>query len=103
RDPDEGIWEVRSGRHHFTYSKVMAWVAFDRGIKAVETFGLYGPIDRWRRVREEIHEEVCRLAFNSDLGSFAQKYDSDLLDARALLIPQAGLLPPHEPPGPGPV
>jgi hypothetical protein len=60
RAPNEGIWEVRSGRHHFTYSKVMAWVAFDRGIKAVEAFGLDGPVDRWRRIRAEIHEEVCR-------------------------------------------
>jgi GH15 family glucan-1,4-alpha-glucosidase len=97
RAPDEGIWEVRSGRHHFTYSKVMAWVAFDRGIKAVEAFGLDGPVDRWRRIRAEIHEEVCRRAFNTDLGSFAQKYDSDLLDASALLIPQVGFLPPDDP------
>jgi GH15 family glucan-1,4-alpha-glucosidase len=97
RAPDEGIWEVRSGRHHFTYSKVMAWVAFDRGIKAVEAFGLDGPVDRWRGIRAEIHEEVCRRAFNTDLGSFAQKYDSDLLDASALLIPQVGFLPPDDP------
>jgi GH15 family glucan-1,4-alpha-glucosidase len=60
RAPDEGIWEVRSGRRHFTYSKVMAWVAFDRAIKAVGAFGLAGPVDRWRRIRAEIHEEVCR-------------------------------------------
>jgi GH15 family glucan-1,4-alpha-glucosidase len=96
RAPDEGIWEVRGGRRHFTYSKVMAWVAFDRAIKAVEAFGLEGPVDRWRRTRVEIHEEVCRRAFNSDLGSFAQAYDSDLLDASALLIPQVGFLPPDE-------
>jgi GH15 family glucan-1,4-alpha-glucosidase len=96
REPDEGIWEVRSGRRHFTYSKVMAWVAFDRGIKAVEVFGLEGPVDRWRRVRAEIHEEVCRRAFRPDLGSFAQAYDSDLLDASALLIPQVGFLPPED-------
>src|ERR1700758_3566293 len=69
--PDEGIWEVRGGRRHFTYSKVMAWVAFDRGIRAVEAFGLDGPVDRWRRIRAEIHEEVCRRAFNTNLGSFA--------------------------------
>jgi GH15 family glucan-1,4-alpha-glucosidase len=76
---------------------VMAWVAFDRGIKAVEAFGLDGPVDRWRGIRAEIHEEVCRRAFNTDLGSFAQKYDSDLLDASALLIPQVGFLPPDDP------
>jgi GH15 family glucan-1,4-alpha-glucosidase len=97
RAPDEGIWEVRGGRRHFTYSKVMTWVAFDRGIKAVEMFGLNGPVDRWRRIRAEIHEEVCRRAFNTDLGSFAQAYDSDLLDASTLLIPQVGFLPPEDP------
>jgi GH15 family glucan-1,4-alpha-glucosidase len=96
RDPDEGIWEVRSGRRHFTYSKVMAWVAFDRGIKTVEAFGLDGPVDRWRRIRAEIHEEVCRRAFNTGLGSFTQAYDSELLDASALLIPQVGFLPPDD-------
>jgi GH15 family glucan-1,4-alpha-glucosidase len=96
RDPDEGIWEVRSGRRHFTYSKVMAWVAFDRGIKTVEAFGLDGPLDRWRRIRAEIHEEVCRRAFSTSLGSFTQSYDSDLLDASALLIPQVGFLPPDD-------
>jgi len=96
RAPDEGIWEVRGGRRHFTYSKVMAWVAFDRGIKTVEAFGLDGPVERWRRVRAEIHEEVCRRAFNTHLGSFAQAYDSDLLDASTLLIPQVGFLPPDD-------
>ena len=96
RAPDEGIWEVRGGPRHFTYSKVMAWVAFDRGIKAVEEFGLDGPVDRWRRTRAEIHEEVCRRAFNTNLGSFAQAYDSDLLDASALLIPQVGFLRPDD-------
>jgi GH15 family glucan-1,4-alpha-glucosidase len=97
RAPDEGIWEVRGGRRHFTYSKVMAWVAFDRGIKTAEAFRLEGPVDRWRRIRAEIHEEVCRRAFNPDLGSFAQAYDSDLLDASTLLIPQVGFLPPNDP------
>jgi GH15 family glucan-1,4-alpha-glucosidase len=97
RAPDEGIWEVRSGRQHFTHSKVMAWVAFDRGIKAVELFGLDGPVDRWRRIRAEIHEEVCRRAFDIELGSFVQTYDSGLLDASALLIPQVGFLPPCDP------
>ena len=96
RAPDEGIWEVRGGPRHFTHSKVMAWVAFDRGIRTVEEFGLDGPVDRWRRIRVEIHEEVCRRAFNTDLGSFAQAYDSDLLDASALLIPQVGFLPPED-------
>jgi GH15 family glucan-1,4-alpha-glucosidase len=96
RAPDEGIWEVRGGRRHFTHSKVMAWVAFDRAIKAVETFGLDGPVDRWRRIHGEIHEEVCRRAFDASLGAFVQAYDSDQLDASALLIPQVGFLPPDD-------
>jgi GH15 family glucan-1,4-alpha-glucosidase len=96
RAPDEGIWEVRGERQHFTYSKVMAWVAFDRAIKTVEMFGGDGPVDRWRRIRAEIHEEVCRRAFNANLGAFAQAYDSDLLDASALLIPTVGFLPPDD-------
>jgi len=96
RSPDDGIWEVRGERRHFTHSKVMAWVAFDRAIKSVEMFGLNGPVERWSRIRAEIHEEVCRRAFNAKLGAFAQSYDSDLLDASALLIPQVGFLPPDD-------
>jgi GH15 family glucan-1,4-alpha-glucosidase len=97
REPDEGIWEVRGGRRHFTYSKVMAWVAFDRAIKAIETDGVEGPIDKWRRIRAEIHEEICRRAFNPKIGAFAQAYDCDELDASTLLIPQVGFLPPDDP------
>ena len=97
RLPDEGIWEMRSGRQHFTHSKVMAWVAFDRGVKAIEAFGVEGPVDRWRQIRAEIHEEVCRRSFNASLGAFTQTYDSDLLDASALLISQVGFLPPDDP------
>jgi GH15 family glucan-1,4-alpha-glucosidase len=96
RNPDEGIWEVRGGRRHFTYSKVMAWVAFDRGIKAIEMFGLPGPVDQWRRVRAEIHDEVCRKGFNPTLGAFSQAYESDQMDASALLIPQVGFLAPDD-------
>jgi GH15 family glucan-1,4-alpha-glucosidase len=96
RGPDDGTWEVRGERRHFTHSKVMAWVAFDRAIKSVEMFGLPGPVERWRRIRAEIHEEVCRRAFNAKLGAFAQSYESDLLDASALLIPQVGFLPPDD-------
>jgi GH15 family glucan-1,4-alpha-glucosidase len=95
-DSDESIWEVRSGRQHFTYSKVMAWVAFDRAIKNVEAYGLDGQLERWRQVRAEIHDEVCRRAFNSGIGAFTQAYGSDLLDASALLIPQVGFLPPDD-------
>ena len=87
---------MRGERRHFTHSKVMAWVAFDRAIKSVEMFRLNGPVERWSRIRAEIHEEVCRRAFNAKLGAFAQSYDSDLLDASALLIPQVGFLPPDD-------
>ena len=96
RDPDESIWEVRGGRQHFTFSKVMAWVAFDRAIKNAESFKLDGELERWRRLRAEIHDEVCRRAFNSELGAFTQAYESDLLDASTLMIPQVGFLPPGD-------
>src|SRR5581483_5467722 len=79
--PDEGIWEVRGGQRHFTHSKVMAWVAFDRAVKAVEQFGYEGPADRWRAQRDAIHEEVCRLGFDPGKNSFVQSYGSDELDA----------------------
>jgi GH15 family glucan-1,4-alpha-glucosidase len=95
--PDEGIWEVRGGRRHFTHSKVLAWVAFDRGVQAVERLGLDGPVDRWRQLREEIHEEVCREAFSIELNSFTQSYGSSELDASTLLIPLVGFLPPDDP------
>jgi GH15 family glucan-1,4-alpha-glucosidase len=96
-EPDEGIWEVRGGPQHFTYSKVMAWVAFDRVIKSAEEFGLQGPIDHWRAIRAQIHEQVCKNAFNSEIGSFMQSYGSQLLDASVLLIPLVGFLPPEDP------
>jgi GH15 family glucan-1,4-alpha-glucosidase len=95
--PDKGIWEVRGGSRHFTYSKVMAWVAFDRAIKAVEQFGLDGPADRWRAIGRQIHEEVCQKAFNTQIGAFVQSYGSEELDASVLLIPLVGFLPPSDP------
>jgi GH15 family glucan-1,4-alpha-glucosidase len=95
--PDEGIWEVRGPRRHFTHSKVLAWVAFDRAIEAVERWDRPGPVDRWRRIRDEIHEEVCREGFNVELNSFTQAYGSDELDASTLLIPLLGFLPPEDP------
>jgi GH15 family glucan-1,4-alpha-glucosidase len=95
--PDEGIWEVRGGHRHFTYSKVMAWVAFDRAVKCCEQFGLEGPVDHWRALRAKIHEEVCRNAFNPGIGAFAQSYGSALLDASVLLLPLVGFLPPTDP------
>ncbi|HUZ75727.1 MAG TPA: glycoside hydrolase family 15 protein [Stellaceae bacterium] len=97
REPDTGIWEVRGGPRQFTYSKVMAWVAFDRAINTVEHFGLDGPADRWRAIRNEIHDEVCAKAFDSDRGAFVQSYGSTALDASVLLIPLVGFLPPGDP------
>jgi GH15 family glucan-1,4-alpha-glucosidase len=94
--PDEGIWEVRGGRQHFTYSKVMAWVAFDRLIKDAEAFDLEAPVDRWRKLRADIHAEVCEKAFNPRVGAFVQAYGSEHLDASALLIPVVGFLPPED-------
>jgi len=94
---DEGIWEVRGGRRHFTYSKMMAWVAFDRTIRSAEAFGLEGPIDHWRKLRAQIHAEVCDKAFNPKIGAFMQSYGSEHLDASALLIPVVGFLPPSDP------
>ncbi len=97
RQPDESIWEVRGGPRQFTYSKVMAWVAFDRGIKSIEAFGLDGPADRWRAIRDAIHDDVCARGFDRDLGSFVQSYGSKELDASLLLIPTVGFLPANDP------
>ena len=97
RQPDEGIWEVRGPRRHFTHSKVLAWVAFDRAIRSAETWKLEGPIEQWRRVRAEIHEEVCRLGYSPDLQSFTQYYGSGDVDASLLQIPLVGFLPVEDP------
>ncbi len=93
QEPDEGIWEVRGPRQHFTYSKVMAWVALDRAIKSAERFGLPAPLSRWKRLRQTIHAQVCRFGFDAELGSFVQAYGSKQLDASLLLIPLVGFLP----------
>jgi GH15 family glucan-1,4-alpha-glucosidase len=95
--PDEGIWEVRGPRRHFTHSKVMAWVALDRAVKSVERFGLDGPLERWRNLRSAIHDEVCQKGFNRDLDSFVQFYGSDELDASLLMIALVGFLPAADP------
>jgi GH15 family glucan-1,4-alpha-glucosidase len=95
--PDEGIWETRGGRQLFTYSKVMAWVAFDRSIKSAERFGFEGPIDRWRKLRAQIHDEVCKNAFNTKLGVFVDRYGGNALDASTLLIALVGFLPASDP------
>jgi GH15 family glucan-1,4-alpha-glucosidase len=96
REPDEGIWEVRGDARHFTHSKVMAWVAFDRAIRSIEEFGLDGPRERWRQVRSEIHEEVCRRGFDANQNSFVQSFGATELDASLLMIPLVGFLPPDD-------
>jgi GH15 family glucan-1,4-alpha-glucosidase len=95
--PDEGIWEVRGPRRHFTHSKVMAWVAMDRAVKSMEKFQLEGPSDRWRQVRDTIHAQVCDQGFDRKLNSFVQSYGSHELDASLLMIPLVGFLPPTDP------
>ena len=94
--PDEGIWEVRGPRRHFTHSKVMAWVALDRGVKAVERFGHSGPADKWRKVCAQIHDEVCREGYDATKKTFTQYYGSRELDASLLMIPLVGFLPPSD-------
>ena len=95
-EPDNGIWEMRGPKRHFTHSKVMAWVAVDRMIKAVERFGLDGPLDRWRSLRATIHAEVCRRGFDRERNTFVQYYGGKELDASLLMIPMVGFLPPHD-------
>jgi len=97
QEPDEGIWEVRGPRRHFVHSKVLAWVAFDRAVDTVERFDLPGPVERWREIRQEIHDEVCREGFDADRNSFMQSYGSKELDASTLLIPLVGFLPVTDP------
>ena len=94
--PDDGIWEVRGGRKHFTYSKVMAWVAFDRVIRSVEEFGMDGPVAHWRAIRDAIHSQVCEKGFDPAQNSFVQFYGSRSLDASLLLIAMVGFLPPSD-------
>jgi GH15 family glucan-1,4-alpha-glucosidase len=93
RQPDHGIWEIRGEKRHFTHSKVMAWVAFDRAVRAVEEQGVEGPLEHWRSVRNEIHDDICRNAWDDELCAFTQFYGSGTLDASLLLIPLVGFLP----------
>jgi GH15 family glucan-1,4-alpha-glucosidase len=96
--PDQGIWEVRGGRRHFTHSKVMAWVAFDRGVRAIEPLGYPGDdLNRWRAARDAIHKEVCAKGFDPALNAFVQSYGSPYLDASLLMIPLIGFLPADDP------
>lgn len=96
QDPDEGIWEIRGPRQQFTFSKVMAWVAFDRAVKSAEKDKLEAPLEKWRKLRDKIHAEVCKKAYDSELGSFTQSYGSRQLDASLLLLALVGFLPPND-------
>jgi GH15 family glucan-1,4-alpha-glucosidase len=96
RRKDKGIWEVRGEARHFTHSKIMAWVAMDRAVRACEKFGLAGEVAAWRRVRDNIHREVCAKGFHAKRDSFVQSFDGDRLDASLLLIPLVGFLPPTD-------
>jgi GH15 family glucan-1,4-alpha-glucosidase len=96
QEPDEGIWEVRGPRRHFTHSKVMAWVAADRAVKTAERFHGPGPVDRWRQLRDDIHHEVLEKAWDSDRQAFTQFYGSRGLDAALLMMPLVGFLPPDD-------
>jgi GH15 family glucan-1,4-alpha-glucosidase len=95
-EPDEGIWEVRGPRQHFTHSKVMAWVAMDRAIRAAEKHELKAPVEQWRVVRARIHADVCARGFSQKKQSFVQAYDREELDASLLMIPLVGFLPPED-------
>ncbi len=95
--PDQSIWESRDGPQQFTFSKIMVWAALDRAIKSVEKFGLAGPVDRWRALRDKVHDEVCKKAFDVKKNAFVQTYGSDALDASLLLIPMIGFLPHDDP------
>ncbi|HEU4730816.1 MAG TPA: glycoside hydrolase family 15 protein [Kofleriaceae bacterium] len=97
RLPDRGIWESRGEPRHYTLSKVMAWLAFDRGVKLAEEAGHAGPVERWRAVAAEIHDEICARAFDPQLGSFVQSYGTKRLDGSLLLLPTTGFLPPDDP------
>ncbi|MEU2546738.1 glycoside hydrolase family 15 protein [Streptomyces roseolus] len=98
REPDEGLWEVRGPRRHFTHSKVMAWAAADRAVRTLEAdSSLPGEPDRWRALRDEIHAEVCERAYDPRRNTFTQSYGSAELDAATLLIPRVGFLPPDDP------
>jgi GH15 family glucan-1,4-alpha-glucosidase len=96
-DPDNGLWEVRGPRRHFVHSRVMAWVAFDRAVQAIEKHGLNGPLEQWKALRQTIHEEVCTQGFNTAKGAFSQYYGTDELDASLLMIPLVGFLPADDP------
>jgi GH15 family glucan-1,4-alpha-glucosidase len=97
RETDSGLWEVRGEPRHFVHSKMMCWVAFDRGVRAVERFGIDGPAARWAGLRDAVHAEVCQRGWDAQRGTFTQSYGSAELDASLLMMPMVGFLPPSDP------
>jgi GH15 family glucan-1,4-alpha-glucosidase len=97
QQPDQGIWEVRGRRQHFTYSKMMAWVAFDRALLLAEQLQYDAPVGKWKTIRDTIHIEICAQAFSEKKNSFTQAYGSEQLDASLLLMPVVGFLPGNDP------
>jgi GH15 family glucan-1,4-alpha-glucosidase len=97
KDADEGIWEVRGGKKQFTYSKVMAWVAFDRAVLIAEKKDFDAPVERWKQARDEIHAQICKMGFDDRKQSFTQYYGSQMMDAAVLLMPLVGFLPANDP------
>ena len=95
--PDRGLWEIRGEPRHFTHSRAMVWAAFDRAVRAVEKSGLEGPVDRWREIRDAVHEEILARGFDHDRGTFTQHYDTTEVDASLLVLPQIGFLPGDDP------
>ena len=95
--PDEGLWEVRGHRRHFTHSRLMAWVAVDRAVKAAERFGLEAPLEKWKALRERIRQDVCKHGFHEEKNAFVQYYGGDAIDAALLMVPMVGFLPPEDP------
>ncbi|MGH3507515.1 MAG: glycoside hydrolase family 15 protein [Nocardioidaceae bacterium] len=93
RDPDNGLWEIRGPLRHFTHSRLMVWVAFDRAVRAVERHGLDGPVDKWRRLRDEVRAEILDRGYNAERGCFVQHYETAEVDAALLVIPAVGFLP----------
>ncbi len=95
--PDRGLWEIRSKAKHFTHSKLMAWVAYDRAVKGIEDFGLSGPLKEWKAEREKIRKEILENGWSEKRNSFVQSYRGHALDSALLMIPIVGFLPPDDP------
>ena len=94
--PDNGLWEIRGPLRHFTHSRVMVWAAFDRAVRGVEHWGLEGPVEKWRELRDQVRAEILEHGWSEERGTFTQHYDTDEVDASLLLIPQVGFLPPDD-------